>query len=217
MQRSKRRPEGTRIPARLRRKYRLVFNEPTIKRPPDIVPTLAAVNVKALGAIVGARLILERELRICGLAKAGRPIQPTTAIRRVLLAMLAETDSPLSASLRMRAAAVAGPFKVRNAVPRLRRIALDEDEDLSTRLGAVRSYLHLAGRNGAAALRILLHSRYWPIRACAYGSAMMSGISSLRAIAQKQLPNERSDKVRSYVARYVDSVRTENSTGSDAR
>lgn len=216
MQRGKRLAEDTRIPARLRRKYRLIYNEPTIKRPGDIVPALAAVNIKALGPTVGARLILERELRICGLAKAGRPIQPTTVIRRVLLAMLGETDSPLSASLRLRAAAVAGRFTVRSAVSRLRRIALDEDEDLSTRLAAVGSYLELA-RNGASVLRMLLRSRYWQIRACAYVSAMTAGTSTLRAIAQKRLPNERNDQVRSYVARCVDSVRTENSTGSDAR
>jgi hypothetical protein len=214
MPQRKRLQQDTPIPARLKRKHRLVLNEPTLERTGDKVPALARLNLKALGPTVGARLILERDLRVCGLARPGPSIRVTAAIRQVLLTMLEETDSPFSASLRMRAAALAGPLDVKKAAPRLRRIALDEDEDLATRLGAVRSYLRLAGR--APALRELLHARQWQVRALAYAEAMKAEGSTLQAIAAKELRRERNENVRLYVARRVNAVRTQDSTGSDA-
>src|SRR5688572_10264070 len=89
------------MPPRLRKKYRVVLNEPTIERSGDKVPSLAPVAIRRLGTFVSARLLLERELRLCGLAKPGRSITATPAVRQVLRAMLLEADSPLSASLRM--------------------------------------------------------------------------------------------------------------------
>lgn len=203
------------VPAQLKRKFRLVLNEPAIKRPGDMVPALKRVRVAGLGLIIGTRLRLESDLRVCGLAKPGRSRPLTSAGRKVLLAMLREKDSPLSASLRMRATAHLGPAGVKAAAPLLRRIALDESDDLATRLGAVSSYFQLAQDQGVATFLTLVRSPLPLIRAASMAEAVNSRSRRLRDTGQSALAAERNDQVKAYVRYRVKMLRGEKTTGVD--
>ena len=119
------------------REKRPVYNEPVIRRSRDVVPRLRGVSLARIESPVRIRLTLEQNLRVCGLAKPSRRRMPLNAqTHRVVLAMLSEADSPLSASLRARAAVLAGALNIKAAAPVLGRIAADETEDLATRIGA---------------------------------------------------------------------------------
>jgi hypothetical protein len=129
--------------------------------------------------------------------------------------MLKEKDSPLSASLRMRATAMLGPAGVKAAAPLLRRIALDENDDLATRFGAVGSYLRLAGDRGIATFRTLVRSPQPLIRAAAMTQAMNGRSSRLRGNAEAAFAAERNQSVKAYVRQRVGALRGEKSTGED--
>jgi hypothetical protein len=204
------------MPTRLRRKHGLILNEPAPKRPGDLIPVLGRTKRAALGTLVKARLTLEADLRACGLSKPTRSQAPTAGIRKVLLAMLTETDSPFSASLRMRAAERLGPMGARIAIPQLRKIAFDEDDDLATRLGALRSYLRLAGDGGATTLRSLFQSRTPQIRTAAYVESMTGDVNRLKTIAEQHFAAERNHRVRLSVRQRVEAIRSQSSTDADA-
>jgi hypothetical protein len=200
----------------IRKAKRAVYNEPLPVRTGDVFPKTPRVALQRIGATVRARLTLERKLRlVCGLAKPEPSIARTAHIRRLLLTMLDESDSPLSASLRARAAALAGPFGLRNAAPKLGRIAADESEDLATRLGAVQSYFSFSEERGAAVLRKVLASKTWQVRACAYVEVLNSGSAALREVAFRRLETER-DTMVSYVRRFAPSAFAASSTTQDA-
>src|SRR5437016_2643052 len=128
-----------------------LYNEPLEVVWRDVVPASAKVRPERLGAAVQARIQLESELRVCGLEPQDRLKRPqfTPVHLRVLVRMLSETDSPLSASLRAAAAATAGPLKLAEAAPVLRSMAVNEKEDRRTRIHAIDSYISLAGKGTA--------------------------------------------------------------------
>ncbi|HYN24868.1 MAG TPA: hypothetical protein VES69_07470 [Pyrinomonadaceae bacterium] len=104
------------------------------------MPKVRRAAIRSLSPVVRARIQLEASLRVCGVDPAPKVTKFTAVHRRVLLAMLSKVDSPVSASLRARAADVTGTLRIREAAPVLRRMALDEQEDLQTRLNSVCSY-----------------------------------------------------------------------------
>jgi HEAT repeat protein len=198
-----------------KREKRPVYNEPLRARHGDVVPERLPISPKQLDVTVRARLELERNLRLCGLSKATPSTVPAARVRGIVLAMLDEIDSPLSASLRARAAALAGPLGIKKAATTLRRMALDEADDLATRLAAVQSYTHLAGAGAVSVLPKILTSKTWQVRAAAYTAAMNSASPALRAAGAKRFKVERNTMVRAHVARFVSSVREESATAKD--
>ena len=129
--------------------------------------------------------------------------------------MLTELDSPLSASLRARAAGAAGKLRIKEATSSLRRIALDEADDLTTRIAAVTSYLQLRGSATATDVKSLLCSRAWQLRATVYAHILNDPSEMTREIGEARFKRERNVKVRSYVSRRVKSVRSAESTQDD--
>jgi hypothetical protein len=194
---------------------RAYYNEPLKAPRGDVIPTLTAVKAVNLNATVKSRLILEKALRQCGLAAPGPSIKVTVAVRKILVSMLTEIDSPFSASLRARAASAVGQFGIKEATGIVRRIALDETEDLSTRVGAVGSYLRLKGVAAAKDLNTLLVSKAWQVRASAYTEVLNSPSWGLRSIGEERFKREHNAKVKAYVTQRVYAVRAEGSTADD--
>ena len=191
------------------------YNEPLIQPEGDVVPKLKSVRTATLGPRVAIRLNLEKSLRLCGLAKPGKSIRISPATRGVLLAMLREFDSPLSASLRARVAHAAGALKLTGAADVLRSIALDESEDLSTRIGAVRSCLQLGGHRSDNGLSKFLASRTWQVRAVAYVEALRSDDPARRAYAEKTFQRERPGRVKEFVGRRLPGLVGFSATAED--
>ena len=110
------------------------------------------------------------------------------------------------------AAVAAGGLRVKGAAAPLRRIALDEGEDLATRVGAARSYLQLSGKQVAKSLTALLAAKAWQVRATAYATVMNGESRTLRSVAKTRFARERNAKVRQFVTRRVHGLRTADST-----
>jgi hypothetical protein len=199
-----------------RRSKRPVYNEPLLARRGDVIPRIRNVGRRGIDATVRCRLTLEQNLRLCGLSKSTPRLAATAQVKTILLAMLDETDSPVSASLRARATALAGTLGVKSAAPVLGRIAADETEDLATRMGAVHSYFQLSEGAATAALRKILASKVWQVRAYAYRAAMNGKSTALRASAAKRFEAERDDRVAAYVSRFVPAILAEQATRTDA-
>ena len=90
------------------------YNEPGKSSRGDRVPKLVQISARALEPVVRARLEVENTLRVCGNERAPA-FRFTARHQQALVAMLRETDSPVSASLRARAAAAVGPLKIAKA------------------------------------------------------------------------------------------------------
>ena len=194
---------------------RAYYNEPLKAPRGDVIPKLTAVKAANLNATVKSRLTLEKDLRRCGLGAPGPSIKVTAAVRKILISMLTEIDSPFSASLRASAARAVGQLGIKEATGTVRRIALDETEDLLTRVGAVGSYLRLKGLAAAKDLNTLLGSKAWQVRASAYTEILNNPSLELRSIGEERFKRERNSKVKAYVARRVYAVRAEGSTTDD--
>jgi hypothetical protein len=130
--------------------------------------------------------------------------------------MLSEIDSPLSASLRAAAAAVAGPLKLTEATPLLRSMAVDEKEDRRTRLHAIESYISLGGASAARDLRIILRSRDPLAKSSALVAALRTGEPDLTKVAHAHLQRERNAGVRTLVSRRVSGINMETATVSSS-
>ncbi len=193
-----------------------VHNEPLARPRGDRFPKGEPVPIARLNRVVRARLELERELRVCGNRPIGNPLRITQAHVRVLLAMLAEVDSPLAASLRARAAGAAGPMKLERAAPVLRKMALDEEEDLHTRLNAAASYIELRKHAAAGDVSTLLESKDTLIRATVYVAALKSGDPRLTRLAEARYERENDRSVRRQVALRVPRLSPETHTRDDA-
>jgi hypothetical protein len=200
----------------IRKTKRPVYNEPTPVRTRDIVPKTPRIATQRLNATVRTRLTLERRLRrVCGLAKPGPSIVANAQIRRLMLTMLDEADSPMSASLRARVAEIAGALGVTQGAPKLGRIAANEDEDLATRLGAVQSYFTLTEGRASAVLHKVLASKVWQVRACAYSQVLNGRFTSLREFALNRFKREKNAAVSAYVRRFAATALADNATTKD--
>jgi hypothetical protein len=177
-----------------------VYNEPVVARHGDRLPSPATVPVARLSAVVKARLELERHLRVCGNRPLGPPFHFTVTHARVLIRMLSELDSPLSAGLRARAAGVVGALRLERAVPLLRRIAIDEDDDIQTRLNAASSLILLRPRGIAGDVAKLLESTDARLRATVYVAAVTSDDPRLRTLAEERYAKEKDRTVLRHVA-----------------
>jgi hypothetical protein len=191
------------------------YNEPTVKRGRDVTPRFPRLVTRSLGAIVRARLELEHHLRVCGLDNSEKAIAFTPRHQRVLLAMLVEADSPLSSSLRARAAGVAGALRLAAAGPLLRRLALDENEDLQTRLNAVYSYIWIRGNSAIKDFRKLFQSKEILVRTSAYLAALQSKAPRVVTAAEEHLKKERNPTVRGMITRRVPRLQRIDMTKAD--
>ena len=164
------------------------------------------VRAATLSPMVRTRLEVEQALSQCGNDDRSKAFHFTTARRTVLLAMLREQDSPLSASLRADAAMVAGALDDRRFVRPLRTLALDAREDLETRLNAIGSYLRLAGARAARDLPALFAAKNPTVRRAAYLGAFNSSAPQCVAVAEKRFVRETDTRVRSAVVRRIPSL-----------
>ena len=191
-----------------------LHNEPLAAAWKDIVPAEAAIRRERLGATIQARIELESTLRVCGVEPQDKTggISYTSAHRKVLVRMLLEADSPLSASLRAAAAATAGPLKLTEAAPVLRLMSIDEKEDRRTRLHAIESYISLVGAKAARDLGVILRSRDPLARSTALVAALRTNAAPLTKIAEIHLQTERDAGVKALVNRRVSSLNQETAT-----
>ncbi len=192
------------------------YNEPLGAAWRDVIPRGDKLRPERLGTMVDVRIQLESELRVCGVAPQEKlkTIRITTAHRKVLVLMLAENDSPSSASLRAAAAAVAGPLRLSEAAPALRSMALDEKEDRRTRLHAIESYISLSGASGSPDLKTMLRSRDPIARTAALIAALRTEAPVLAKIARGHLHKEKHPGVAAAVTRRVPSFNMELATVS---
>ena len=189
------------------------FNEPRKSSRGDRVPKLAPISTRALSPVVRARLEIERTLRVCGNDRSPA-LRFRAAHEHSLVAMLREADSPMSASLRARAAAAVGPLQLARAAPVLRTMAMNEDEDLQTRINAVDSYLRIRGRRAGGELAALLRAKHALVRATTYVAALKSE-PALAGAAAKHFKTERDARVKAYVLRRVPALQSRGATGPD--
>lgn len=191
-----------------------LYNEPLEVAWRDVVPAAARIRPERLGAAVQARIELESRLRVCGVEPQSGlgTLQFTAVHRRVLVRMLSEADSPLSASLRAAAAAAAGPLKLTEAGPVLRGMAVDEKEDRRTRLHAIESYISLGGASVARDLSAILRSRDPLARSSALVGALRTGAPRLAKIAHAHLQREKNAGIRALVSRRVSGLNMETAT-----
>ena len=179
------------------------YNEPLLSSRGDVFPRVKRMRVKEISAMVRARLEVENELGKCGNEESTRRFVFTAVRMKVLLAILKENDSPFSASLRADAASVAGGIKDKRVVFAIRKIAIDEREDLETRLNAVQSYIQVAGQAASRDLRKLLSSKQSLVRQQAYLSAFRSHVSQLVTEAARRLKREPNKRIKKTVSRKV--------------
>jgi hypothetical protein len=189
------------------------YNEPRKTSRGDRVPKPARATTRALAPIVRARLEIERALRLCGNDRSPAP-RIRAAHAHALVAMLREADSPMSASLRARAAAAVGPLKLTKALPALRAMVLDEEDDLLTRVNAASSYLQIRGRRAAGEITVLLRVRHPLVRATIYVAAL-HGDRALADAAARRFGAERDGRLKAYVLRRVPALRTRSATEPD--
>lgn len=190
-----------------------VYNEPRKSSRSDRVPKLAHISARALGPIVRARLEIEHMLRLCGNDRSPA-LRFRAAHQQALVAMLREADSPMSASLRAHAAAAAGPLRLVKALPVLRAMALDDEEDLLTRVNAAGSYVQIRGRRAVEELAALLRARHPLVRATIYVAALKSE-PALADAAARRFKTERDARLKAYVLRRVPALQTRGATDAD--
>jgi hypothetical protein len=192
------------------------YNEPVEAAGRDVMPASARVRPERLGAAVHARLMLESQLRICGVQpkETIKSVEFGPAHRKVLVRMLSEVDSPLSASLRSAAAAAAGRLRLAEAAPLLRAMATDENEDARTRLHAIDSYIALAGAKAARDLKAILSSSDPVARSTALIAALRTNLPQLAKLAHAHLQKEKDAGVRTRVVRNVSALNMETTTVS---
>lgn len=190
------------------------YNEPVEATWKDVVPPSARLRPERFGAALQARMELESQLRVCGADPQSRrtTIQFTPVHRKVLVLMLSESDSPLSASLRAAAAATAGPLKLAEAGPVLRSMAVDENEDRKTRLYAIESYISLAGAGTARDLSTILRSRDPMARTTALVAAFRTASAQLIRAAYAHLQKEKDAGVKTIVQRRVSALNMASAT-----
>jgi hypothetical protein len=189
------------------------YNEPGKSSRGDRVPKLVQISARALEPVVRARLEVENTLRVCGNERAPA-FRFTARHQQALVAMLRETDSPVSASLRARAAAAVGPLKIAKAAPLLRAMALDDDEDLLTRVNAAGSYLQIRGRLAAGELTSLLRAKHPLVRATFYVAAL-DAEPALAEAAARRFKSERDARIKGYVLHRVPSLEARAYTDPD--
>jgi hypothetical protein len=185
------------------------YNEPLAPSRSDVVPRMQRLRVKNLSSSVRTRMEVERDLSRCGNDERAKTFPYTLARRTALFAILLENDSPLSAWLRADAAAVAGGLGDRRFVGPLRQMALDEHEDLETRLNAISSYLQLAPGRAVTDLEKLLASKSALIRRTAYLNAFRSKVPQFVSVAEERFRHERDSSVRSVVSRKISTLQSD--------
>lgn len=189
-----------------------IYNEPLAESPNDLTPKVAPAV--GLDALVKVRLELEDMLRCCGNDQSA-PLEFGALHAKVFVAMVSESDSPLSASLRAQAAGVVGHLKIDDAKPILKTMAMDEKEDLRARLNAIGSYIQLSGFTAASEVRQLFQDNSMLVRSVSYLVSMKSPDSQLAALAEREFKKEKSPRVRSMVTRQFPERNTESMTQAD--
>jgi len=187
-----------------------VYNEPLLKRRNDWSPKLQQIG--GMHPIIKARLELEKTLRMCG-NDPEKPLKIKKTHVKVLLAMLSETDSPLSASLRARSAGIVGFMKIKEAAKILREMAL-KDDDIQTRLNAISSFIRISGYATKRDVQQLVKNNNKHIRVVTYIAAMRSSDKRLVEATELLYKKESDEDVRYMVTRRVPKLQSE-STAKD--
>jgi hypothetical protein len=193
-----------------------VYNESVVMPRGDRVPAGIDVAKVKLGRTIRVRFELERLLRQCANQPVDKPIRLTDLHVKVLLAMLTEHDSPLSASLRAAAAGLVGAAGITEAAPLLRRMALDDAEDPLTRANAADSFIRLGGRVASADVTRLLDKGSPRIQAAVCIAALESGNDRLVALAESWYSKRDHDAVSERVQRRVPRLRNRDKTADDS-
>jgi HEAT repeat protein len=168
-----------------------------------------------LNEYVRARIELERRMLVCGVGPQAESLKFTTAHAAVLLVMLQEFDSPLAARLRTQAASWAGSFELKEAIPILRELILDEDDDLQTRLNAIPSYIGMMGDRACDVLDQLLNSDHPAIRTAVYAEALSDRRRKIAGLALARIKTE-SPQVYAAVLRRAPLLQERDSTNEAA-
>jgi hypothetical protein len=190
-----------------------IYNEPIPRHRGDRIPKLRRIG--RLDPIVRIRLELENTLRVCG-NSSERPLKLGKMHIPVLMAMLSETDSPLSASLRARTAGVVGFMKIKEAAPALTRIALNEDENIQTRLNAIGSFIKIRGYAAMKDVNLLVQDKNKLVRVATYLAAMKSDDLRLAEAAEILYKKESDKGVRYMVTRRIPKLKSESMTQPDS-
>jgi HEAT repeat protein len=190
-----------------------IYNEPVRKHRGDRIPKLGRIG--RLDPIVRTRFELENALRACG-NSPGRPLKLGKMHVTVLLAMLSETDSPLSASLRARTVGVVGFMKIKEAAPVLTRMALNEEEDMQTRLNAIGSFIQIRRYAAIKDIGLLVQDKNKLVRVATYLAAMKSYDLRLAEAAEKLYKKESDKSVRYMVTRRIPKLKSESRTQPDS-
>jgi hypothetical protein len=178
-----------------------IYNETLKSFSRDIVPRFSEVVVSRLNPLVLARIELEHNMFVCGVEPRPRGLKLNGTHFKVLLEMLEEFDSPSSVRLRAQAAAAAGNYEIRATIPILRKIVLDEDDDLQTRLNAILSFVKMVGDEAYDIIEKVLASPNPSLRMVAYRVALQDPESRIAGLALKRLKKEEDRSVYAAVIR----------------
>ena len=85
----------------------------------------------------------------------------------------------------------------------MRRIALDDTEDLETRLSAVDAYITAARKNVSKDILSLLKAKDLRVRQVAYLSALRSPVREHVALATERFAKQRNRRVRAVVTKRI--------------
>lgn len=189
-----------------------IYNEPLQKPTSDVVPKSEVAAADYFNRYVRARLELERRLLVCGVDPNLKSLEFTEAHAEVLLIMLQELDSPYAARLRTQAATWAGPYELKGAATVLRKIALDANDDLQTRLNAIASYIGMVGDEACEVIEELLTSTDLTVRTTVYVVALRHRGSKIAELALERLKSEKNPRVRTAVSRRSPVLQERSST-----
>jgi hypothetical protein len=178
-----------------------IYNEPLKSFDRDVVPRFSEVVVSRLDRFVQARIELENSMFLCGIDPPSFSPDFTELHAEVLLKMLIEFDSPPSVRWRAQSAIWAGNYKIKEAIPILREMVLDEDDDLQTRLNAIPSFVEMTGDEAYNVIERLLQNDNPTIRIATYRAALRDRESRIAGLALEQLKREEDRSVFAAVVR----------------
>jgi hypothetical protein len=194
------------------KKIKVIRNEPLLQSNGDKMPVIAKVNFQQLPLIVKARLEIEKNIAFCPVGKQRPAIKWTSLHKQALRIMMLESDSPLSASIRVFSVGVAGHLNTTGSIPELIKIFSDKNDDLRTRINATQSLLQFAEKGKIKNTRQIFESSTPQIRFIALKHALNSKRSSLYAQGMKYLLKEKNKEIIEILNRRYETLSMKYST-----
>jgi hypothetical protein len=174
----------------MKNNQKAIYNEPLIDRKGDLVPQFAKVEINNLPELVRARLEIENNAMFCPLGGHTRDIIWTNAHRQIVRIMLAESDSPFSSRLRANAAGLAGSLGIIELAPALKKMGLNEIEDVNTRINSISSLVKLAETDSSVDVQPIFRTGDSSIRLFAYRATMNSSNKKINDLGRKLFAKE---------------------------